>query len=117
MGNTHKKYIVFGQPLIEEAEIEEVVKSLRAAWLGTGPKVAAFEKLVAECIKNLDDPTFARRQRATEWLIRIGHPAKEPLYKALAAKPSLEMTARIETILRTLAPPAENGARRLRGSF
>jgi dTDP-4-amino-4,6-dideoxygalactose transaminase len=42
-------YLVFGQPLIEEAEIEEVVKSLRAAWLGTGPKVAAFEKLVAEC--------------------------------------------------------------------
>jgi dTDP-4-amino-4,6-dideoxygalactose transaminase len=41
-------YLVFGQPLIEEAEIEEVVKSLRAAWLGTGPKVAAFEKLIAD---------------------------------------------------------------------
>ena len=41
-------YLVFGQPLIEEAEIEEVVKSLRAAWPGTGPKVAAFEKVVAE---------------------------------------------------------------------
>lgn len=41
-------YLVFGQPLIEEAEIEEVVKSLRAAWLGTGPKVAAFEKLIGE---------------------------------------------------------------------
>src|SRR5438552_4376979 len=43
-----KTYLVFGQPLIEEPEIEEVVKSLRVAWLGTGPKVAAFEKLVAE---------------------------------------------------------------------
>jgi len=41
-------YLVFGQPIIEDAEIEEVVKSMRAAWLGTGPKVAAFEKLVAE---------------------------------------------------------------------
>jgi dTDP-4-amino-4,6-dideoxygalactose transaminase len=41
-------YLVFGQPLIEEAEIDEVVESLRAAWLGTGPKVAAFEKLAAE---------------------------------------------------------------------
>jgi dTDP-4-amino-4,6-dideoxygalactose transaminase len=40
-------YLVFGQPLIEEAEIEEVVKSMRAAWLGTGPKVAEFEKRVA----------------------------------------------------------------------
>jgi len=42
------RYLVFGQPLIEEAEIEEVVKSLRAAWLGTGPKVALFEQLLAE---------------------------------------------------------------------
>lgn len=41
-------YLVFGQPLIEDTEIEEVVNSLRMAWLGTGPKVAAFEKLVAE---------------------------------------------------------------------
>ena len=41
-----ESYLLFGQPLIEEAEIEEVVKSMRAAWLGTGPKVAAFEKMV-----------------------------------------------------------------------
>jgi dTDP-4-amino-4,6-dideoxygalactose transaminase len=41
------EYLVFGQPLIEEAEIQEVVHSLRTAWLGTGPKVAEFEKRVA----------------------------------------------------------------------
>lgn len=41
-------FLVFGQPLIEEPEIAEVVSSLRAAWLGTGPKVAEFEKLVSE---------------------------------------------------------------------
>jgi dTDP-4-amino-4,6-dideoxygalactose transaminase len=40
-------YLVFGQPLIEEADIEEVVASLRAAWLGTGPKVAEFERRIA----------------------------------------------------------------------
>jgi dTDP-4-amino-4,6-dideoxygalactose transaminase len=40
-------YLVFGQPLIEEEEIEEVVESLRAAWLGTGPKVAEFERRIA----------------------------------------------------------------------
>jgi dTDP-4-amino-4,6-dideoxygalactose transaminase len=40
-------YLVFGQPLIEEDEIREVTASLRAAWLGTGPKVAEFEKRVA----------------------------------------------------------------------
>lgn len=41
-------YLVFGQPLIEQAEIDEVVHSLRVAWLGTGPKVAAFERAIAE---------------------------------------------------------------------
>ena len=41
-------YLVFGQPLIEQAEIDEVVGSLGSAWLGTGPKVAVFEQRVAE---------------------------------------------------------------------
>jgi len=43
-----KDYLVFGQPLIEQPEIDEVVKSLRSSWLGTGPKVAAFEESIAE---------------------------------------------------------------------
>ncbi len=38
------RFLVFGQPPIEEAEIDEVVASMRAAWLGTGPKVARFER-------------------------------------------------------------------------
>lgn len=45
---SRENYLVFGQPLIEEAEIEEVIRTMRSAWLGTGPKVAAFEKLIAE---------------------------------------------------------------------
>jgi len=43
-----ESYLIFGQPLIEEPEIQEVVDSMRNAWLGTGPKVAEFERLVAE---------------------------------------------------------------------
>lgn len=42
-GQARSDYIVFGRPLIGEAEIAEVVDSLRAGWLGTGPKVARFE--------------------------------------------------------------------------
>lgn len=38
------RFLVFGAPLIEEPEIEEVVDSLRRGWLGTGPKVARFEQ-------------------------------------------------------------------------
>lgn len=37
-------FLVFGQPLIEEPEMAEVLDSMRAAWLGTGPKVARFER-------------------------------------------------------------------------
>ena len=37
-------FLVFGSPAIEEAEIEEVVASLKTGWLGTGPKVAQFEE-------------------------------------------------------------------------
>jgi len=39
-----KEFLVFGSPLIEQAEIDEVVASMRSGWLGTGPKVAAFEQ-------------------------------------------------------------------------
>jgi dTDP-4-amino-4,6-dideoxygalactose transaminase len=38
------RYLVFGRPDIREAEIAEVVDTLRSGWVGTGPKVAAFEE-------------------------------------------------------------------------
>ena len=41
---SNKDFLVFGAPRIEEAEIEEVVDSMRCSWIGTGPKVAVFEK-------------------------------------------------------------------------
>lgn len=37
-------FIVFGAPAIGDPEVQEVVDSLRSGWLGTGPKVARFEK-------------------------------------------------------------------------
>lgn len=39
------EYLIFGSPLIEEEEIDEVVKTLRSGWIGTGPKVAKFEEM------------------------------------------------------------------------
>jgi dTDP-4-amino-4,6-dideoxygalactose transaminase len=41
-------YLVFGQPKIEQAEIDEVVDTLRSGWIGTGPKAAEFERRFAE---------------------------------------------------------------------
>ncbi len=43
-------YLIFGNPLIETEEIEEVVATMRSAWLGTGPRVARFEEMFREYI-------------------------------------------------------------------
>src|ERR1700753_708801 len=40
-------YLVFGRPLIGGQEISEVVASMKVGWLGTGPKVAEFERRIA----------------------------------------------------------------------
>ncbi|MFQ5974367.1 MAG: DegT/DnrJ/EryC1/StrS family aminotransferase, partial [Alphaproteobacteria bacterium] len=37
------RFLVFGAPAIADAEIGEVVDSLKSGWLGTGPKAARFE--------------------------------------------------------------------------
>jgi dTDP-4-amino-4,6-dideoxygalactose transaminase len=37
------RFLIFGSPVIEQAEIKEVVASMKSGWLGTGPKVARFE--------------------------------------------------------------------------
>jgi dTDP-4-amino-4,6-dideoxygalactose transaminase len=42
--------LVFGSPLIEEAEIQEVVATLRSGWIGTGPRVARFEEAFRDYI-------------------------------------------------------------------
>ncbi|MFH1429282.1 MAG: DegT/DnrJ/EryC1/StrS family aminotransferase [Candidatus Margulisiibacteriota bacterium] len=39
-----RPYIVYGAPLIEQDEIDEVVATLKSGWIGTGPKVALFEE-------------------------------------------------------------------------
>lgn len=45
-----KDFLVFGSPLILEPEIEEVSKTLRSGWLGTGPKTDEFERKFREYI-------------------------------------------------------------------
>jgi dTDP-4-amino-4,6-dideoxygalactose transaminase len=38
------RFLVFGAPAIEEADIEAVVDTMRSGWLGTGPKTKQFEE-------------------------------------------------------------------------
>jgi len=44
---TKERFLVFGAPAIEDAEIQEVLATLRSGWLGTGPKTAQFEAAMA----------------------------------------------------------------------
>jgi len=43
-------FLVFGNPSIEQPEIDEVVDSLRSGWVGTGPKVGQFEGMFRDYI-------------------------------------------------------------------
>ena len=45
------RFLVFGAPAIEDAEIQEVVDTLRSDWLTTGPKAKQFERQFAEAVR------------------------------------------------------------------
>src|SRR6476646_6782243 len=45
-----ERFLVFGAPVLEDAEIEEVIDSLRRGWIGTGPKVQVFERMLEEYV-------------------------------------------------------------------
>jgi dTDP-4-amino-4,6-dideoxygalactose transaminase len=49
-GTLRDSFLVFGSPWIGEAEIAEVVDSLRSGWIGTGPKVQRFERMLSEYV-------------------------------------------------------------------
>lgn len=43
-----ESFLVFGSPLIEQPEIDEVVECLRSGWIGSGPRVSRFEEKFRE---------------------------------------------------------------------
>lgn len=45
------RFLPFGLPSITEAEIQEVVDTLRSGWIGTGPKVKQFEEEFAAFVQ------------------------------------------------------------------
>ncbi|HEX7000012.1 MAG TPA: DegT/DnrJ/EryC1/StrS family aminotransferase [Gammaproteobacteria bacterium] len=48
-----ERFLVFGAPWIERAEMDEVARVLESGWLGTGPRVQAFE-LAFAAFKGID---------------------------------------------------------------
>lgn len=52
MNKKRKDFLVFGKPYIGEAEIKEVIDTLRSGWWGTGPKTELFEKEFGKYVKS-----------------------------------------------------------------
>jgi len=46
-----EEFLIFGSPLIGQAEIDEMVDTLRSGWLGTGPKTHRFETDFAQYVR------------------------------------------------------------------
>jgi dTDP-4-amino-4,6-dideoxygalactose transaminase len=45
-------FLAFGKPCLDDEEINEVIDTLRSAWIGTGPKAVRFEQMFAEYVNN-----------------------------------------------------------------
>jgi dTDP-4-amino-4,6-dideoxygalactose transaminase len=45
-----EQFLVFGQPVLGQEEIDEIVDTLKSAWIGTGPRTQRFEKAFAAYI-------------------------------------------------------------------
>jgi WD40 repeat protein len=74
----------------------------QATWLVKDrlpPVAAADPKRVAALIADLDNDAFAVREKATQALEQLGASAEGGLRRALAAKPSPEVTRRLQQLL------------------
>lgn len=81
------------------------------------PTAAVPNELVQPLLVDLDNESFARREKAEERLKALGARAEPALRKALTANPSAEQKRRIEKVLAALAmprPPASEELRQLR---
>lgn len=65
------KNISFSPPDITDAEIEEVIKSLKSGWITTGPKTKLFEKKIAEYIGVNKVACLSSATAAMELTLRI----------------------------------------------
>jgi dTDP-4-amino-4,6-dideoxygalactose transaminase len=47
---TDEPYIIFGSPVISQAEIDAVTRTMETCWIGTGPRVQEFQTKMAEYV-------------------------------------------------------------------
>ena len=65
------KNIPFSPPDISDAEINEVVDTLRSGWLTTGPKTKMFEQQISDYCRTNKSATFNSATAAMEMTLRL----------------------------------------------
>lgn len=63
--------ISFSSPDITEAEINEVIDTLKSGWITTGPKTKKLEKMIAEFCKTTNAVCLNSNTACLEMTLRI----------------------------------------------
>ena len=108
MANTRIEppFLIFGSPLSEQAEIDEVVACMESAWLGTGSRVAQFERDFA-AYQGLQPSQVAAVNFATATLhVRMAEAAITPRTRAILP---VHYAGRLDGQIATLEQLAEQG--------
>jgi hypothetical protein len=106
------------EQLWADLAVEDAARSYAAIWtLASAPRQAVEflgkrldpgdpvdEQQVRRWLRALDDDDFLARERATKELGRLGDAAEPFLREALAGKPSIEVSQRVEALLAAIAP-------------
>lgn len=71
MGDAKRREIPFSPPDITDAEIEEVIKTLKSGWITTGPKTKEFERKIAEYVGVNKAVCLSSATAALELTLRI----------------------------------------------
>lgn len=114
-------WVALGTQAQDKAEIKDE-KPAAAAQPGGAQieQMIAELKAIGELIKQLDSDKFATRQQASDQLVQLGPPVREPLRRVLANQPGLEVATRIESILREVEKresEEEKKSKKLRASL
>ena len=95
-------------PAIDDAEIQEVVTTMRSGWLGTGPRVAKFEREFS-VYKGVESAAAVQAEVVEAAAVSIAPPATIEDAPAAACAPIIEFTGsfvRVELVApRTSAAP------------
>jgi WD40 repeat protein len=79
-----------------------------------GPKVPVKAERLGRLLSDLDDESFAVREKATRELKKLGDVVKARLEKVLAEPPSAEVAGRVTRVLKSFATPPPEEWQRLR---